>query len=67
MTRTSIIAGNWKMHLTLTASDELASGLRNRLGSHRGSRLVVFPPFPYLATVRRKLQESAIEVGAQDL
>ena len=67
MTRTPIIAGNWKMHLTLTASDQLASELRNRLGSHRGSRLVVFPPFPYLATVRRKLQESAIEVGAQDL
>jgi triosephosphate isomerase len=67
MTRPRIVAGNWKMHLTLAASDALATELRNRLGSHRGTGLVVFPPFPYLPTVQQRLRDCAIQVGAQDL
>ncbi|MEZ4222904.1 MAG: triose-phosphate isomerase [Polyangiaceae bacterium] len=67
MTRTSIIGGNWKMNLTLTLAERLAQELRNRLGSHRGGQLVVFPPFVFIDAVRRRLRDSAVEVGGQDL
>ncbi len=67
MARTPIIGGNWKMHLTLSASDRLTTDLRNRLGSHRGGHVVVFPPHPFLQPVKNRLRDSAMEVGAQDL
>jgi len=67
MARASIIGGNWKMNLTLVQADQIARALRNSIGSHRGSEIVVFPPFPYLDSVGRTLRGSAIQVGAQDL
>lgn len=67
MARTPVIGGNWKMHLDFEAAMELSSGLRNRLGSHRGAEVLIFPSFPYLRPVSQRLRESAIAVGAQDL
>ena len=67
MARTPTIGGNWKMNLDFEAAMDLASGLRNRLGSHRGAESIVFPSFPYLRPVSQRLRESAIGVGAQDL
>lgn len=67
MARTPTIGGNWKMNLDFEVAMDLASGLRNRLGSHRGAESIVFPSFPYLRPVSQRLRESAIGVGAQDL
>ncbi len=67
MTRTPIIGGNWKMNLTLPVAERLARELRSRLGSHRGSQLVVFPPFVFVELCRRVFRDSAVEVGAQDV
>ncbi len=67
MARTAVIGGNWKMNLDFEAAMELASGLRNRLGSHRGAASIVFPAFPYLRPVSKRLSECNISVGAQDL
>ncbi len=67
MGRTTVIGGNWKMHLDLASATALTSELRNRLGSHRGAEVIVFPPFPFLVPVAERLRESAIGVGAQDL
>ena len=67
MTRTPIIGGNWKMNPPLPAAERLARELRNRLGSHRGSQVVVFPPFVFIDLCRRVFRDSAVEVGAQDL
>ncbi|MCO4762133.1 MAG: triose-phosphate isomerase [Myxococcales bacterium] len=67
MARTPTIGGNWKMNLDFDEAMELASGLRNRLGSHRGAESIIFPSFPYLRPVSQRLRDSAIAVGAQDL
>ena len=67
MSRTPTLGGNWKMHLDFEAAMTLASGLRNRLGSHRGAEVLIFPSFPYLRPVSQRLRECAISVGAQDL
>ena len=67
MARKTVIGGNWKMHLELASATALASELRNRLGSHRGAEVIVFPPFPFLVPVADRLRESVIGVGAQDL
>ena len=67
MTRTPIIGGNWKMNPTLPVAERLARELRNRLGSHRGSQVAVFPPFVFIDLARRVFRYSALEVGAQDV
>ena len=61
------IGGNWKMNLDLAGALELASELRNRLGSHRGAEVLVFPPYPFLHPVVERLRDSTIAVGGQDL
>ena len=67
MSRRPIIGGNWKMHGDFRACEQLAADLRRQLGSFRGADLVVCPPAPFLHAVARKLQGSAVAVGAQDL
>lgn len=65
--RDNVIGGNWKMNLSLDGAVRLAGELRSKLGSQRGARLMVFPPYPFLHPVLAKLRDSAIEVGAQDV
>jgi triosephosphate isomerase len=65
--RKPIIGGNWKMNGELGSNQLLAADLRRQLGSFRGADLVVFPPAPFLHAVSRKLQGSAVAVGAQDV
>jgi len=65
--RDRVVGGNWKMNLSADDAVRLGADLRARLGSQRGVRLVVFPPYPFLVPVLAKLRDSAIEVGAQDV
>ena len=65
--RTSLIAGNWKMHTTVREARDLAAGLKARLAAIGGADVVVCPPFTALAEVGRTLAGSSIELGAQDL
>jgi len=67
MARVPVIGGNWKMHLGLGEALQLASDVRNRLGSVRGSEVVLFPPFPFLKPVVDRVEGSNLRVGAQDL
>lgn len=64
--RKPIIAGNWKMHLTLQEAAALVAQLK---GSCQGDAVdvVVCPPFTALASVNQLLQGSRIALGAQDL
>jgi triosephosphate isomerase len=55
------------MNGTLASCQQLANGLRGRLGSHRTAEIVVFPPSPCLVPVYAKLAGSAVQVGAQDV
>ena len=66
MTRTPVIAGNWKCNMRLDTAYELASGIRERIEEVEGIEKIVCPPFIYLATVEVALSLSSIKVGAQD-
>ncbi len=67
MSRTPVIAGNWKCNLRLDSAYQLANGLRERIEEIEGVEKIVCPPFIYLATVEVALSMSSIKVGAQDM
>jgi len=66
MSRTPVIAGNWKCNMRLDTAYELASAIRERIEEVEGIEKIVCPPFIYLATVEVALSMSSIKVGAQD-
>ena len=64
--RRPVIAGNWKMNLTLDAAIALTGALRETIGGIAAVERVLCPPAIYLTTVRDALQGTDIGVGAQD-
>lgn len=67
MARTPILAGNWKMHGTLTESEELARGLVASSGACEDRVVVLGPPFTALAKVCDLVAGSKIRVAAQNM
>lgn len=65
--RQTLIAGNWKLHLTIGESIELASSIRSGLGQPPPCEVVVAPVFTALQAVSGVLKGSAYQVAAQDL
>ncbi len=65
--RTPIIAGNWKLNLTLSEAVALAAALRDAGAGRVGREVVVAPVFTALAAVAEALTGSDIKVAAQDL
>jgi len=65
--RASIIAGNWKMNLTLSQAIELVDGIQYGLPFPGEVDVVVAPPFLSLQGVAGHLKESYIGVAAQNL
>lgn len=63
--RRPIIAGNWKMFLTIAESLELASAVRNQCSRHRGVEVVVAPTALAIHAVAQRLADSPIGVAAQ--
>ena len=63
--REFLIAGNWKMNGSSAANAELVAGIVAGVPAGGGFRLLVCPPFPYLASVVNQAQGSAVKVGAQ--
>jgi len=68
-TRKPFVGGNWKMNTNRTTGAELARGVSDGLLNVDGVDVCVFPPFPYLLTIRSILRDrgSAIHLGAQDI
>jgi len=64
--RTPIVVGNWKLNKTIAQSSELASELKNRLGTVRNLHIGVTPVFTSLAAVTKRLEGSNIMLGAQN-
>ena len=64
--RKPIVAGNWKMFLTLEEAGVLVKQLRSSC-EVEGVEVIVCPPFTALTTVGRLLAGSRIGLGAQDL
>ncbi len=66
MTRRILIAGNWKMNLTLADSMALVEGLKKEAASVSQVDIVVCPPSVYLQPVAAALKGTDIGVGAQN-
>ncbi len=66
MTRRILIAGNWKMNLTLADSMALVEGLKKEAASVSQVDIAVCPPSVYLQPVAAALKGTNISVGAQN-
>ena len=64
--RKPVVAGNWKMHMTLREAEALVTQLKSSCETD-GVEVVVCPPFTALATVGQLLKGSRLGLGAQDM
>jgi len=68
MSRTPMVAGNWKMNTTAATAVGLVRGIRDGgADGVQGVDKVVCPPFVYLAAVGEACRGSSLKVGAQNL
>ncbi|MFC1698515.1 triose-phosphate isomerase [Candidatus Omnitrophota bacterium] len=65
--RRPIIAGNWKMNKTASQAQELINGLKQELSNTQDVDIVVCPTFTALAAVNGVIQNSNIQLGAQNV
>lgn len=67
--RKTIIAGNWKLYKTINEAIDLANGLKRELFKVNFSAVdvVLCPVFTALSEVAEVLNETDIQLGAQDL
>ena len=64
--RRPLLAGNWKMNLTLAQSVELARAVKDGAAAASGE-VAVFAPFTALTVVAEVLRGSPVRLGAQDV
>jgi triosephosphate isomerase (TIM) len=64
--RQPFLAGNWKMHKTVSEATDFARDLVLKLSSS-SNKLMVAPPFTALAAVNAVVQGSKILLGAQNM
>lgn len=68
MTKQYLVIGNWKMHGSLRANQQLLDQLVTGVGAaHTHSDIVVCAPHPYLAQLHQTLASTALQWGAQNL
>lgn len=65
--RTPLVAGNWKMNLTVEAARSLVYAMSARLRDIKGVEKVLCPPFTALQAVRALLEGSDLGLGAQNM
>ncbi|GAB1420520.1 triose-phosphate isomerase [Anaerolineales bacterium] len=65
--RTPIIAGNWKMHKTLTESVAFAKELAPKLAPYSEVEKLICPSFISVAAVSEAVRNTDLMVGAQDV
>ncbi len=74
--RKKIVAGNWKMNLSLEEARALVAELKVKIDQHNDSlraqeeglpEVVIFPPFPYLTRIAEVFSHyEGVSVGAQN-
>src|SRR5688500_19520092 len=67
MTRTRLVAGNWKMHGNRAANAALLDAIVRGQGNAAEAACAVCVPFPYLAQAAERLRGTAVAWGAQNL
>ena len=65
--REKYIIGNWKMNKTVSESVSIINSIKARLEKFEGVKVVVCPPFTSLDTVHKKLDDTKILLGAQNV
>jgi len=65
--RRPILAGNWKMHLTISEATDFVRSIRRGLNEIKDVDRVLCPPYTALATVGELVSATEIEVGAQNM
>lgn len=64
--RQPLIAGNWKMNGSKTATVELLNGIKAGVDEVTKSAVAVCPPYPYLYLAEEILRDSVVAYGGQD-
>lgn len=67
MTRTPLIAGNWKMYLTRTEAVELASAIAAASKGLTDREVMIAPAYLSLAAVKEAVTDSPVRVAAQNV
>jgi len=67
MTRTPLIAGNWKMHLTRAESVELAQAVAAASKGLTDREVMIAPAYISLAAVKEAVADSPVRVAAQNV
>jgi triosephosphate isomerase len=65
--RRPILAGNWKMNMTIAEAAEFVRNIRRGLNGVKGVDRVLCPPFTALSAVKQLVQATEIEIGAQNM
>ena len=65
--RKVLIAGNWKMNLTVIESIRLVQAVADGISGDIGVDVLVAPPFTHLSEVHRALRGKPILLGAQNI
>ncbi len=65
--REFLIAGNWKMNGSNAANESLISNITTGIFSDMGCKLIVCPPFPYIASIQNRASTSPISIGSQNV
>ena len=65
--RIPLIAGNWKMHKTVSESVEFARGLLEATEGVEGVEAVVAPPFTAIRPMAEVLEGSSVGIAAQNM
>lgn len=66
--RKKIVAGNWKMNLTIEEATHLATSVCGKLNNiEHNAHVVLIPPFPFITEVNKIItQQNNLFVGAQN-
>ena len=67
MSRTPLIAGNWKMNTTLEEAVNLIKTMQPGLEKIKGVEKVICPPFISLMAARAIVRGSTVKLGAQSV
>jgi len=65
--RKYLIAGNWKMNKTASEGADLIKEINLAIGNHTDVGVVVCPPFTALESSARAIEDSNIQLGAQNM
>jgi triosephosphate isomerase (TIM) len=67
MTRTPLMAGNWKMHKTVAEAEEFVQALLPRVSSVDGVEIALCAPFTALGPLVESTRGSRVEIFAQNV